>query len=155
MLGQSIQPIGAGINAGDLAVKLQQHWDQDLRDMAGSEDRDGPRLPTVVFKKEFDLSSARHPNISLQVPGHKLIGDAIVCGKLLLCMLNGGGFDFAPAHGTGIDSRGGDDRLGTDDLRGAAANLDQRHGRKGHPDLDQLVKLAAMLHDVERHEAML
>lgn len=132
---QTIQPFGSGINAEKGRRKRQQNRDENLRNVARSEDCHGPRAGVAGFEEESDGATAGHSNIVLQVPfdfADQGLARGIIC-EYLPRISDGGGLDLATANGANGKTVGQDDHFRSDILRSAPADFDE---------LDESVRLA-------------
>ena len=128
-VGKFREPLGSRVEDGNRAREREQDGKQRLRDVAGAENRDGPRGAAggVRLEIKFHGAAAGHADVALERPACEARARAVGAG--------GGekferererlGLDAAAADGAGMQAGGGDEHFRAGVLRRAAERLDE------------------------------
>ena len=130
---QPFQPFGSRVHANHVAVEFDQEPAQRLCDVAGAEDHDVPGefLP-VHLEKQRQFAAAGHPEVLLQVVALKVGAHGLIALEKFERLLLTRRFERSSAHGPVRKALPGEDRPRADDLRNAAARIDDRGDAKGN-----------------------
>src|SRR5690348_2044231 len=64
----AVEPFGARVDAGDVAIERREAFDDGTRNVASAEHHNSPVAVVVRFKEQLYRAAARHANVALEIP---------------------------------------------------------------------------------------
>src|SRR5262249_16261516 len=138
--GKFVEHILARVDAGDVAVEMNEHVDQRVAHCPRAKDPHPPFADVVRLEIELHRAAAGHADVLLQAPLREYRGLRVRAGEHPLCLGDRFGLNLAAADRAELQPLGGDDHLPAALLRPAAGDGDDGDRDQGDLGRHQLVQ---------------